>query len=85
MSYASHNIIFQLSENFCSHEGCQILTTVVNDECKLLQDVKKILEKRILLDEQYAKGLQDVTANINRTLCSENAHSIAKVEMNFDK
>jgi hypothetical protein len=70
----------QLSKNFSSNEGYRIVGTVINDEFKLLQETKKILEKRILLDEQYARNLQDLTANADRVAWPVNTHPIASVK-----
>ena len=67
----------QLSKRFSSHEGCRTLSTVLNDEFKLLQDTKKILEKRMLLDEQYAKNLQELTATADRVAWPVTTHPIA--------
>ncbi|CAF4044445.1 unnamed protein product [Rotaria sp. Silwood2] len=66
--YISHNIINQLSDSFSSDEGCRLLSGIVSDECKVLQDIKKILEKRISFDEQYAKNLQDLTTSTHRVI-----------------
>ncbi|CAF3729180.1 unnamed protein product [Rotaria sordida] len=78
-AYISNNIINQLSENFSSDEGCRILSNIVSDECKVLQDIKKLLEKRISFDEQYAKNLQDLTTHANRITWPVNTNSIAPV------
>jgi hypothetical protein len=67
----------QLSKRFSSHEGCRILSSVLSDEFKLLQDTKKILEKRMLLDEQYAKNLQELTASADRVAWPVTTHPIA--------
>ena len=83
VSGALNGVSNQLSKNFSSHEGCRILSTLLTDECKLLQETKKILEKRILIDEQYAKNLQDLTASADRIAWLGNTHSIASV--NEDK
>jgi hypothetical protein len=77
---ASNGISNQLSRSFLSHDGCRILSTVVSEEHKLLQDTKKILEKRILLDEQYARNLQDLTASADRITWPTNTHPIASVK-----
>jgi hypothetical protein len=69
----------QLLKSFVSHEGCRILNTIVSDECKLLQETKKILDKRILLDLQYAKNLQDLTASADRIAWPIDTHPIASV------
>jgi hypothetical protein len=71
----------QLSKNFSSNEGYRILSNVVSDEYKLLQETKKILEKRILIDEQYARNLQDLTANADRVAWPVNSHPIASVKI----
>ncbi|CAF0979554.1 unnamed protein product [Adineta steineri] len=68
-----------LLKYFFSHEGCRILSTIVTDEYKILQETKKILEKRISLDEQYAKNLQDLTANADRIIWPGGTHPIASV------
>ncbi len=70
----------QLSKNFSNNEGYRILSNVVSDEYKLLQETKKILEKRILLDEQYARNLQDLTASADRVAWPVNTHPIASVK-----
>lgn len=70
----------QLSKNFCSNDGYRILSNVLSDEYKLLQETKKILEKRVLLDEQYARNLQDLTANADRVAWPINTHPIASVK-----
>ncbi|CAF1382169.1 unnamed protein product [Rotaria sp. Silwood1] len=77
--YILNNIIHQLSDNFSSDEGCRLLSNVVSEECKVLQDIKKILEKRISFDEQYAKNLQDLTTNANRITWPINTNAIASV------
>ncbi|CAF4749370.1 unnamed protein product, partial [Rotaria socialis] len=73
------NAVNQLSDCFSSDEGCRILTNAVGDECKVLQDIKKILEKRASIDEQYAKNLQDLTANANKISWPTSTHPIAPV------
>lgn len=73
----------QLSNNFSSNDGYRILSNVVSDEYKLLQETKKILEKRVLLDEQYARSLQDLTANADRVAWPINTHPIASVKKNI--
>ncbi len=70
----------QLSKNFSSNEGYRILSNVVSDEYKLLQETKRILEKRVLIDEQYAKNLQELTANADRIAWPINSHPIASVK-----
>lgn len=72
--------IKSLSESFSSDEGCRTLSNVLTDECKVLQDIKKILDKRVSIDEQYAKNLQDLTASANKILWPINTHPIAPVK-----
>jgi hypothetical protein len=69
----------QLSKTFSSHDGCRILSTVLTDESRLLQDTKRILEKRVLIDEQYARNLQDLTASADRVAWPVSTHPIASV------
>ena len=64
---------------FCSHEGYRMLINFINDECKLLQDSKKLLDKRISLDEQYARNLQELTTNADRIPWPTATHPIGKV------
>ncbi|CAF2069418.1 unnamed protein product [Rotaria magnacalcarata] len=77
--YLPSNAVNQLSDCFSSDEGCRILTSAIGDECKVLQDIKKILEKRASIDEQYAKNLQDLTANANKISWPISTHLIAPV------
>jgi len=79
-SGAPNGSLNQLSKNFSSNEGYRILSNIVSDEYKLLQETKKILEKRVLLDEQYARNLQDLTANADRIAWPVNTHPIASVK-----
>jgi hypothetical protein len=69
----------QLSKTFSSTEGYRILSNVISDEYKLLQQTKHILEKRVLLDEQYARNLQDLAASADRVAWPVNTHPIAAV------
>jgi len=71
--------INQLSKTFSSTEGYRILSNVISDEYKLLQQTKHILEKRVLLDEQYARNLQDLAASADRVAWPVNTHPIAAV------
>ncbi|UJR37690.1 hypothetical protein I4U23_030385 [Adineta vaga] len=74
---SSNNTSQQLSTIFSSDEGCQLLSTVINDEYKLLQDTKKILEERLNLDKLYAKNLQELTAKADRITWPTETNSIA--------
>lgn len=69
----------KLYEKFTSDEGCRILSNVISDECKMAQDLKKILEKRLSLDEQYAKNLLDLATSVNRFSWPIDTHPIASV------
>ena len=69
----------QFARHFASQEGFRLLSSIVNDECKLLQDTKKILDKRITLDEQYARNLQELTASADRIAWPTNTQPIAGV------
>ncbi len=77
---ATNDIKNQLSKTFSSTEGYRILSNVISDEYKLLEETKRILERRILLDEQYARNLQDLTANADRIAWPVNTHPIASVK-----
>jgi hypothetical protein len=79
MNQQNGEISNQLSKTFSSTEGYRILSNVISDESKLLQETKKILERRLLLDEQYARNLQDLTASADRVAWPINTHPIAAV------
>jgi hypothetical protein len=79
MSQQNGEISNQLSKTFSSTEGYRILSNVISDESKLLQETKKILERRLQLDEQYARNLQDLTASADRVAWPINTHPIAAV------
>ena len=77
----------QLSKVFSSDEGFHLLSTILSEEYKLLQDTKKILEERIILDKQYAQNLQALTAKADRIAWPTTTHPIASVnqKQNFLK
>lgn len=66
---------------FFNDEGYRILGVITNDELKLLHETKKILDKRISLDEQYAKNLQELTASADRIAWPVQTHPIAAVRI----
>jgi hypothetical protein len=70
----------QLSKVFSSDDGFRLLSTISSEEYKLLQDTKKILEERILLDKQYAQNLQALTAKADRIAWPTTTHPIASVK-----
>jgi hypothetical protein len=77
----SNGILNQLPKLFLNDEVCRPLNTLSNDEYKLLQDTKKILEERIILDKQYARDLQELTAKADRIEWPTYTHSIASVKL----
>lgn len=81
---APNDVSSQLfSTTFSSADGYRILSNVISDEYKLLEETKKILEKRLALDEQYARNLQDLTASADRVAWPVNTHPIASVRQCF--
>jgi hypothetical protein len=82
MNHQNGEILNQLSKTFSSTDGYRILSTVISDEYKLLQETKRILEKRLQLDEDYARNLQDLTASADRIAWPVNTHPIAAVNKN---
>ncbi len=70
----------RLSKLLSSDEGYRLLSTVSNEEYKLLQDTKKILEERFHLDKQYAQDLQELTATADRIAWLTDPHSISSVK-----
>jgi hypothetical protein len=77
----SNGVLNQLPKLFLNDEVCRLLNTLSNDEYKLLQDTKKILEERIILDKQYARDLQELTAKADRIAWPTYTHSIASVKL----
>jgi len=77
----SNGILNQLPKLFFNDEGFRLLNTLPSEEYKLLQDIKKILEERIILDKQYARDLQELTAKADRIEWPTYTHSIASVKL----
>ena len=75
------DVSHQFSATFSSVEGYRILSNVISDEYKLLEETKRILEKRLVLDEQYARSLQDLTASADRVAWPVHTHPIASVKI----
>lgn len=75
----------QFSTTFANAEGYRILSNVISDEYKLLEETKRILERRLILDEQYARNLQDLTASADRVAWPVNTHPIASVKISAKK
>jgi hypothetical protein len=80
LSSTKLDISNSLLNYFNSNEGYRQLTSTINDEYKLLQDTKKILDKRISLDEQYARNLQELTANADRIAWPTTNQPLASVK-----
>ena len=70
----------QLSKLFSSDGGYHLLITISAEEYKLLQETKEILEERVILDKQYARNLQLLTAKADRISWPTNTHPIASVK-----
>ena len=66
-------------KQFASNEGFKLLSNVIGDEIRLLQETRKLLEKRTSLDEQYARNLQDLAATADRVGWPMNTHPISTV------
>lgn len=69
----------RFSTTFSSADGYRILSNVISDEYKLLEETKKFLEKRLAFDEKYAQDLQDLAASADRVAWPVNTHPIASV------
>lgn len=75
----SHRTSEKFANSFANHEGCRIVSLIINDEYKVLQETKKLLEKRIALDEQYARTLQELATSADRLAASTNPHPLVSV------
>ncbi|CAF0796613.1 unnamed protein product [Adineta ricciae] len=75
----SHRRSEKFENSFSNHDGCRILSLIINDEYKILQETKKLAEKRITLDEQYAKSLQELAASADRLAASTNPHPLVSI------
>lgn len=80
-SFTGNDVSHQFSTRFSSVEGYRILSNVISDEYKLLEETKRILEKRLVIDEQYARNLQELTASADGVAWPVNTHPIASVEI----
>lgn len=69
----------RFSRCFLSNEGCRMVSSLLVDESKFLSELKKFVERRISLDEQYAKNLQDLSSNFDRVSSGVASHSMIKV------
>ena len=76
---SSTSVLHRLSHSFFSADGFGVLSAAIIDECKLLQDVKRLLERRMVLDEQYAKNLQELTASADRLVYPPSSPALASV------
>ena len=74
-----NDTLTQFSTIFSSSEGYRILSVISSEECKLLRDIKKILEERTNLDKRYAQSLQELTAKADHIAWSTNGHPIISV------
>ena len=75
----NHRTSEKFANSFSNHDGYRILSLIINDEYKILQETKKLFEKRIALDEQYAKSLQELAASADRLATSTNPHPLVSV------
>ncbi|CAF3398988.1 unnamed protein product [Rotaria sp. Silwood1] len=78
-SVSPNNTLNRLSTISSTDEGCRLLCEISNEENKLLQYIKEILEERLTLDKQYAQNLQELAAKADRIACLTTANSMASI------
>ncbi|CAF1687724.1 unnamed protein product, partial [Didymodactylos carnosus] len=67
------------TENLQSDDAYRALSSFHMQEHKLLQEIRKMLEKRILLDLDYAHQLQELTASADNKIPWLQMHPISSV------
>lgn len=65
---------------FSSDEGYPTLIYDLNEECKVLQNIKKLLEERLILDKQYARSIQELTKKAERMPWGTHRHTMISVK-----